>query len=135
MYSVKTQELILLPNLAVQRVSQLPGDCQQPGQRPVVQQGAQAQEPLLPVRYVQGWKFMSCSHCQELGQQASWLLIGPLSEARSASCHNSWQADMTITHKFPLLAVGQGPKSAGGSNEKLWSKNVYFLDRSKFGSV
>ena len=23
----------------------------------------------------QGWKFMSCSHCQELGQQASWLLI------------------------------------------------------------
>ena len=76
MYSVKTQELILLSNLAVQRVSQLPGDCQQPGQRPVVQQGAQAQEPLLPVRYVQGWKFMSSSHCQELGQQASWLLIG-----------------------------------------------------------
>ena len=24
----------------------------------------------------QGWKFMSCSHCQELVQQASWLLIG-----------------------------------------------------------
>ena len=27
----------------------------------------------------QGWKFMSCTslyHCQELGQQASWLLIG-----------------------------------------------------------
>ena len=24
----------------------------------------------------QGWKFMSCSHCQELCQQASWLLIG-----------------------------------------------------------
>ena len=23
-----------------------------------------------------GWKFMSCSHCQELCQQASWLLIG-----------------------------------------------------------
>ena len=23
-----------------------------------------------------GWKFMSRSHCQELGQQASWLLIG-----------------------------------------------------------
>ena len=21
-------------------------------------------------------KFMTCSHCQELGQQASWLLIG-----------------------------------------------------------
>ena len=25
---------------------------------------------------LQGRKFMSCSHCQELGQQASWLLIG-----------------------------------------------------------
>ena len=24
----------------------------------------------------QGWKFMSWSHCQELCQQASWLLIG-----------------------------------------------------------
>ena len=38
----------------------------------------------------QGWKFMSCSHCQELGQQASRLLIGCTrvnnqSEARSAS--------------------------------------------------
>ena len=26
--------------------------------------------------YLQGWKFMSCIHCQELCQQASWLLIG-----------------------------------------------------------
>ena len=24
---------------------------------------------------LQGWKFMSCSHCQELCQPASWLLI------------------------------------------------------------
>ena len=25
----------------------------------------------------QGWKFMNCySHCQELSQQANWLLIG-----------------------------------------------------------
>ena len=24
----------------------------------------------------QGWKFVSCSHCQELCQQVSWLLIG-----------------------------------------------------------
>ena len=35
-----------------------------------------------------GWKFMSCCHCQQLGQQASWLLIGCTrvnnqSEARS----------------------------------------------------
>ena len=39
----------------------------------------------------QGWKFMGCSHCQELGPQASWLLIGCTrmnnkSEARLASC-------------------------------------------------
>ena len=27
----------------------------------------------------QGWKFMSCSHGQELGQQGSWLLIGCIS--------------------------------------------------------
>ena len=38
----------------------------------------------------QGWKFFSFSHCQELCQQASWLLIGGTrvnnqSEARSAS--------------------------------------------------
>ena len=31
---------------------------------------------LQKVRHVLGWKFMSCSHCQELGQQASWLVIG-----------------------------------------------------------
>ena len=24
----------------------------------------------------QGWKLMSCSQCHQLGQQASWLLIG-----------------------------------------------------------
>ena len=40
--------------------------------------------------YSQGWKFMSCSHCQGLGQQTSWLLIGCTRvnnqiEARSAS--------------------------------------------------
>ena len=38
----------------------------------------------------QGWKFMSCSHCQELCQQASWLpidctIVNNQSEARSAS--------------------------------------------------
>ena len=38
----------------------------------------------------QGWKFMSCSHCQEFCQQADWLLIGCTrvineSDARSAS--------------------------------------------------
>ena len=39
---------------------------------------------------VQGRKFMSCSHCQELRQHPSWLLIGCTrvnnqSEASSAS--------------------------------------------------
>ena len=28
----------------------------------------------------QGWKFMSCSHCQELRQQANWLQIGYIQE-------------------------------------------------------
>ena len=45
---------------------------------------------LLPNVVAQGWKFMSCSQCQESCQQASWLLIGYTrvnnkSEARSAS--------------------------------------------------
>ena len=30
----------------------------------------------LVTELLQGRKFMSCSHCQELCQQASWLLIG-----------------------------------------------------------
>ena len=39
---------------------------------------------------LQGWKLMSCSHCREFCQQASWLLIGYTrvnnhSEAKSAS--------------------------------------------------
>ena len=43
----------------------------------------------------QGWKFISCSQCQELGQPASCLLIGctrvnDQSEAGSASWPNSW---------------------------------------------
>ena len=28
------------------------------------------------VMRAQGWKFMSCSHCQDLCQQVSWILIG-----------------------------------------------------------
>ena len=47
-------------------------------------------ECLAPLDPEQGWKFMNCSHGHELGQQASWLLIGCTrvnnqSEARSAS--------------------------------------------------
>ena len=47
------------------------------------------QAVIVSVSSIQGWK-MSCSHCQELCQQASWLLIGcrrvnNQSEARTAS--------------------------------------------------
>ena len=35
-----------------------------------------AKEEEEEERRAQGWRFMSCSHCQELGQQASWFLIG-----------------------------------------------------------
>ena len=37
---------------------------------------AAAVEAQLRFAAEQGWKFMSCSHCQELCQQTSWLLIG-----------------------------------------------------------
>ena len=30
----------------------------------------------LDLTCTQGWKFTSCCHCQDLAQQASWLLIG-----------------------------------------------------------
>ena len=44
----------------------------------------------LNLAYTKGWQLLSCSHCQELGQYASWLLIGYTrgnnqSEDRSAS--------------------------------------------------
>ena len=46
--------------------------------------------------FVQGWKFMSCRHCQELCQQASWLLLGCTRvnnqlEARIVTWPDSWQ--------------------------------------------
>ena len=48
------------------------------------------QSPSPPPLLHQGWKFMSSSHGQELGQQVSWLLIGCTrvnnqSEARTAN--------------------------------------------------
>ena len=44
----------------------------------------------------QEWKFMSCSHCQELRQQTRWLLIG------CTRVNNQSEAlDMNATHKFP----------------------------------
>ena len=47
------------------------------GQTEVELTRSEADSALVDSIYIsQGWKFMSCSHCQELGQQASWLLIG-----------------------------------------------------------
>ena len=37
---------------------------------------SQRRRPSYSVLAPQGWKFISCSHCQELDQQTSWLLIG-----------------------------------------------------------
>ena len=44
--------------------------------RDLLQRRLQRPHPLHRLRAEQGWKFMSCCHCQELGQQAIWLLIG-----------------------------------------------------------
>ena len=54
----------------------------------------------------QGRKLLSCSHCQGLGQQASWLLIGfssvnDQSEARSASWPNSWHDYLQLISFHP----------------------------------
>ena len=38
--------------------------------------GEEIPDQIMVTTRQQGWKFMSCSHCKELGQQASWLLIG-----------------------------------------------------------
>ena len=73
------------------------------------------QRVLLPHGLVgyQGWKFMSYVHCQELSQQASWLLIrctrvNNQSEARTASWHNSWSWLQLISfHSWLLLAATQ----------------------------
>ena len=84
----------------------------------------------------QGWKFMSCSHCQELGQQANWLLIGCTRSGQSIrsqdnkfcqqvsrlliGCTKSEHPirsqvskltpllTMTTTHKFSLLFISGG---------------------------
>ena len=57
-----------------------------------------------------GWKFMSCTHCQELDQQASWLLIGYTrvnNQSDRSQVNNLTQLlTMTATHKFPLLGCG-----------------------------
>ena len=39
-------------------------------------EGLEREYPRVSLTDCQGWKLISCSHCQELCQQASWLLIG-----------------------------------------------------------
>ena len=41
-----------------------------------VPDGGDMEQLRRPAGVQQGWKLMSCTHCQELGQQASWLLNG-----------------------------------------------------------
>ena len=57
---------------------------------------AEQQQPVTTDQ--QGWKFMSYSYCQELSQQACWLLI-------DCSSKLTVLLTMTTTHKFPLQAV------------------------------
>ena len=49
----------------------------------------------------QGWKFMGCSHCQELCQQASWLLIG-CTKVNDQSEAMGQQFDPTLDHDSNL---------------------------------
>ena len=56
----------------------------------------------------QGWKFMSRSHGQELGQQASWLLIGYTrvnnqSEARKVESTLDSDSNSKISASGPCL--------------------------------
>ena len=46
-----------------------------------------------------GWKFMSCSHCQELGQQASWLLIG-CTRVNTTNQKPGQQVDPTLDNDY-----------------------------------
>ena len=54
----------------------------------------------------QGWKFMSCSHCQKLCQQASvsWLAAQEWTTNQKPGQQVYLTLDMTTSQKFPLLA-------------------------------
>ena len=58
---------------------------------------------------VQGWKFMSCSDCQELGQQASWLLIGYMrvNNHQSESQVSKLTELLTMTTTYKCLSQGE----------------------------
>ena len=46
------------------------------------------------------WKFMSCSHCQELRQQTSWLLIGCTKSEQPIRSQVS-----NLTHSWPWIKL------------------------------
>ena len=59
--------------------------------------------PLMKAGVVQGWKLLSCCHCQELCQQASWPLIGSKRVNNQSEASKLTQlSTMTTTHKFLL---------------------------------
>ena len=63
---------------------------------------------------VQGWKFMSCRHCQELCHRASWLLIHnclhqSTQQIRSQVRKLIQLLTMTTTHKLPFLVQALSP--------------------------
>ena len=47
----------------------------------------------------QGWKFMIYSHCQELGQQANWLLIIATHE-KATSQKPGQEVDPTLDNDY-----------------------------------
>ena len=72
----------------------------------------------LSLRNKQGWKLMRLSHCQELGQQASLLLIGYTrvnniqSDARSESWPNSLPWLQLINFRCSWARTRVGPRTS-----------------------
>ena len=91
---------------------------------------------------VQGWKLMSCSHRQGLGQQAWRLLIGwtrvnNQSKARSANWPESWPWLQLISFRFRMAgytptptserrAVSTGTKGGGKGFGGYWRRGPKF---------
>ena len=69
-----------------------------PGQEPVVLLGLEPDHDpldvlLVTLLFLLGWEFMSCSHCQELGQLAvlasDWLFVQPI-RSQLADLASNW---------------------------------------------
>ena len=93
--------------------------------------------PVLLHLTHQGRKLMSCSHCQEMGQQASWLLIGYTrmknqSEDNSANSPNCWQwlQLLNFRHRSAAATSLTSPSLATASSSPwaraiLWPSSSY----------